>query len=112
MLAPSHPEEGAMLVIAGTIRMDPAKVDEATPATVDVMKATRAEAGCVAYAFSRDLGDPGLIHVFEEWESQEALDAHFETPHMATFQKAMTGFGIQEIRLQRYEVSSVGPLGG
>jgi quinol monooxygenase YgiN len=101
-----------MLVIAGTIQIDPSKQEVATPAALEAMRATRDEKGCLSYTFSADLVEPGLIHVFEEWESQEALDAHFETPHMATFQQAMAGFGVQGMKIQRYEVSSVGPLGG
>ena len=101
-----------MLIIAGTIQIDPSKQDAVTPAALEVMKATRAESGCISYTFSTDLGEPGLIHVFEEWESQEALDAHFKTPHMATFQQAMAGFGIRSMKIQRYEVASVSPLGG
>ena len=52
------------------------------------------------------------MHVFEEWESQAALDAHFETPHMVKFQQAMGGFGIRGMNVKRYEVASVAPLGG
>ena len=44
--------------------------------------------------------------------AQEALDFHFKTPHMAKFQQAMAGFGVKEVKLQRYEISSSGPLGG
>jgi quinol monooxygenase YgiN len=39
-----------------------------------------AESGCISYTFSADLVEPGLIHVFEEWQSQDALDAHFKAP--------------------------------
>ena len=101
-----------MLAIAGTIRIDPAKQAVAIPAAVEMMAATRAEPGCISYAFSADLEEQGLIHVFEEWESQAALDAHFKAPHMAKFQQAMAGFGIREMKVQRYEIASVGPLGG
>ena len=101
-----------MLVIAGSIQIDPARLAEATPAALEVMEATRAEAGCISYTFSNDLADPGLIHVFEQWESQDALDAHFKTPHMAKFQQAMGGFGVRGMDIKRYEVASVGPLRG
>jgi hypothetical protein len=30
---------------------------------------------------------------------------------MASFQKAMGGFGVKEMAVKKYEVSSVGPLG-
>lgn len=101
-----------MLVVAGHIRLDPDKREAAIAAAVEVMKATREEEGCISYTFSADLSDPGRFLLFEEWKSQDALTAHFATPHMATFQAAMGGFGIQEMNVQKYEVSSVGPLGG
>jgi len=100
-----------MLVIAGIVRIDPAKVDEAVPAAVEMMKETHKEPGCISYSFSNSLSEPGVIHIFEEWESQDALDAHFKAPHMAAFQGKMGGFGVKEMKVKKYEVSSVGPLG-
>jgi quinol monooxygenase YgiN len=99
-----------MLVIAGHIRLDPSKREAAIAAGKVMMEATRKEAGCAAYVFSADVEDDGVIHLFEQWESQEALAAHFKAPHMAAFQKAIPGFGVREMSVQRYEVSSVGPL--
>jgi len=99
-----------MIVIAGRIAMDPEKVEKAIPAAVEMMQETHKEAGCRAYVFSRDLREPGVFRIFEEWESQAALDAHFEAPHMARFQAAMGAFGIKEMKVERYEVSSKGPL--
>jgi quinol monooxygenase YgiN len=99
-----------MLVIAGHVRIDPARRDAGIAAAVEMMEATRREAGCISYAFSADLSEPGTFRIFEEWETPEALAAHFQAPHMATFQKAIGGLGVQEMKVQRYEVSSVGLL--
>ncbi|MGH0030117.1 MAG: putative quinol monooxygenase [Myxococcota bacterium] len=100
-----------MLVIAGTISIDPAKREEAIQAAIEMMEETRKEPGCISYTFSADLSEPGDFRIFEEWESQQALDAHFEAPHMAKFQGQMGGFGVRGMKVQRYEVASVGPLG-
>ena len=99
-----------MLVIAGTISLDPAHREAAIEAAKLMMAATREEPGCISYTFSADLQDAGRFRIFEEWESQAALDAHFQTPHMARFQQAIGGLGVKEMKVQRYEVSSVGPL--
>jgi quinol monooxygenase YgiN len=101
-----------MLVVAGYVKLDPAKVETAKQAALAVMTATQQEEGCISYTFSADLLEAGHFHIFEEWESQTALDAHFKAPHMATFQKAMGGFGVSEIRVQRYEVGQVDKLLG
>ena len=99
-----------MLVIAGHIRLDPAKREAVIAAARDVMRDTRLETGCISYTLSSDVEDQGLFHIFEEWESAEALGAHFKAPHMARFQAAAAGFGIKEMKLQRYEVASVSPM--
>ena len=101
-----------MLVIAGSIAIDPAKHDEAVRAATEMMAETHKEAGCISYTFSGDLTDPGGFRIFEEWESQEALDAHFKAPHMAAFQAAIGKLGVREMKVQRYEIASVAPLGG
>jgi quinol monooxygenase YgiN len=46
----------------------------------------------------------------EEWESSQALGVHFESPQMARFQQAAAGLGVAEMKIQRYEVASVGPV--
>ena len=99
-----------MIVIAGRIRIDPAKRGAALAAARDAMRDTRREAGCLSYTFSADVEDEAVFHVFEEWEGPQALAAHFQAPHMARFQKAAAGLGITEMKIQRYEVSSVGPV--
>jgi quinol monooxygenase YgiN len=99
-----------MFVIAGEIEIDPAQHDAAAAAALRMMEETAKEAGCVRYVFTSDLAQRGVFRVFEEWESQQALDAHFASPHMAAFQAAVGGLGVKRMALQRYEVSSVGPL--
>jgi quinol monooxygenase YgiN len=99
-----------MVVIAGTITLDPANREAAVSAATEMMAATRKEPGCHSYTMSADLADSGRFHIFEEWESQAALEAHFATPHMASFQAAVGGLGIREMQVQKYEVSSVGPI--
>ena len=99
-----------MLVIAGTVSIDPANRDAAIQAATVMMAETQKEAGCISYVFSADLSDPGGFRIFEEWESQEALEAHFEAPHMAEFQAKFGKLGVRGMKVQRYEVSSVGPV--
>ena len=101
-----------MIVIAGHIRLDPSKLADTIAAARAVMEETRKEAGCISYTFSSDLLEEGLIHVFEEWASQEALDGHFTAPHMKVFQVAAAGLGVREMNIQRYDVSAVAPLRG
>jgi quinol monooxygenase YgiN len=99
-----------MIVIAGHVALDPAQHENAVAAAREMMRETRREAGCISYTFSADLEARGRFRIFEEWESDDSLRAHFASPHMARFQKAASGLGVREMKVQRYEVSKVGPL--
>ena len=99
-----------MIVIAGTITIDPTKRDEAFAAAKVIMKETRKEAGNVAYTFSADLEDDSVVHVFEQWESQQSLDLHFKTPHMAAFQAKIGKLGVTDMQLAKYQISSIGSV--
>ncbi len=101
-----------MLVIAARVRLDPAKREDAILAAKKMMAATLEEPGCSEYAFSADFDDPGVFRIFEEWQGEEALAAHFQAPHMAEFQAALAGFGIIEMDAHKYAVSDKGPIGG
>ena len=99
-----------MLVIAGTVTIDPAHFDALKAAAIEMMAETHKEPGNIAYVFSSSLEDAGTVHIFEHWESQAALDAHFKAPHMAKFQAAIGGLGIKDMTVQKFEISSVGSL--
>ncbi len=99
-----------MLVVAGKISIDPANREAAIAVAVDMMKETHKEEGCISYTFSSDLSDPGGFRIFEEWKDQASLDAHFVAPHMAAFQAKLGGLGVKGMEVQKYQVSSVGPV--
>jgi quinol monooxygenase YgiN len=99
-----------VIVIHATALIDPAKKDAAEAAMREMMTESRKEKGCHAYTFARDLAEAGRYWVLEEWESDAILAAHFATPHMAKFQAAMGGFGVREMKAEKFVVSSKGPL--
>ena len=101
-----------MFVIAGVVRVGEGQREALKPAIEAMETASRAEEGNVAYSFSFDCADPCGLRVFEHWQSDEALAAHFAAPHMAAFQAALGEAGVQGADVLRYDVSSVGPLAG
>jgi len=72
-----------------------------------VSEATRAEAGCLAYAMSADSGDDGRIQVFERWASREALENHLETAHVKEFRAAIVGYPRTARSLNRFLIADV-----
>ena len=47
-----------------------------------LIEPTRAESGCIDYTMHRDVEEPGAYYFYDNWHSQEDLDAHFKMPHM------------------------------
>ena len=93
------------LVLAGTFRLAPERLEAFRPHILAMLTATRAEDGCVEYAFAQDVADPGLLRVFETWRDQAALDAHFQSPHMKAWREAGAAFGLSDRRIFAYEVA-------
>ena len=94
-----------MIVIEGTVRVPPEQIEAARPAMERMIRASRAEAGCLDYAYSLDLLDPGLVRVTERWKNREALAAHFATPHMAEWRAQFATFRITDRSLRLYEAN-------
>ncbi|MDP7549691.1 MAG: putative quinol monooxygenase [Acidimicrobiales bacterium] len=99
-----------MIVIAGTINIDPDSSDDAVAAIVPMMTATHAEEGCIDYVLSIDPVQPGLVRIFEKWDGDEALSAHMGSVHMADFQGAMAGFGVTGMSVERFDGATVSKL--
>jgi len=95
-----------MIVIAGKIQVKPERRDEARKAALDMVEATRRESGCLSYAFYADLVEPATFFLFEEWESDAALGAHFQTEHMARFQQQIPALLAAPPTFKRYVVES------
>ncbi|MEZ5947510.1 MAG: putative quinol monooxygenase [Hyphomonas sp.] len=92
-----------MILIEGTVRIPPERIEAARPVMARMIAASRAEPGCIDYAYSLDVMETGLIRVTERWESREALAAHFRMPHMAEWRALWPEFGITDRSLRLYD---------
>jgi quinol monooxygenase YgiN len=101
-----------MIVIAGTVRVPPENIDKARPNIEAMVTASRAETGCTSYSYAQDLLDPGVVHVIEVWESDAALKAHFEMPHMAAWRAVWPSLEIGDRNLTRHTVLAPTPSPG
>jgi quinol monooxygenase YgiN len=88
-----------MIIVMGTIRAPAAAMDRLRAPMEAVIKATRAEDGCIDYGYGEDVLDPGLIRIMERWRDRAALEAHFKTPHMALWKSQREAEGVGERRI-------------
>ena len=95
-----------MILVAGSFRLPPGRREEAHAAMERAIAASRAEAGCILYAYAEDLLEPGLFRVSELWDSREALAAHFASPHMAQWRLERSALGMSDRDIAAYTVGT------
>jgi quinol monooxygenase YgiN len=74
---------------------------------VSVVEQARGTAGCLDFAITADLIDPGRVNLFERWESQAAVK---------TFRKRgprnKSGAAMLSASVAEYDIADVRPLFG
>ncbi len=103
-----------MIIVAATLDYaDQTSRDAAVVASAPVQWATRVEeAGCHAYCFAADPCVPTRIQVYELWEDEASLAAHFVHPNYDQMRKLLGSFGITAAWNRMYEVGRNEPVYG
>jgi quinol monooxygenase YgiN len=78
-----------MLITSITLKLRPEHRDEFLKAASRMTEESRAEPGCINYRFSIDLVDPNTIYLHEEWESEEDVQRHLQTPGFLAIQQKL-----------------------
>ncbi|MEO0056977.1 MAG: hypothetical protein RIT17_414 [Pseudomonadota bacterium] len=99
-----------MLIVLAKAKVGADSMAAARAAIADMVAASNAEEGCIAYAFTQDVLDPSVIHIVEKWTDDAALAAHFATPHMAAFGAAIGGLDFNVIEAVKYHADDGAPV--
>lgn len=96
-----------MHVIAGKFKVKPERIKDLIALSTGMFGPSRAESGCISYNFYEDKGSEHSFLFFEEWESQEAIDRHFSTPHFKNFMEKFPDMILGQPSIKIYEVKDV-----
>ena len=77
-----------MICVIADLTLHPGTGGEFFAAARRMIDATRAEEGCIRYDLMQDIDNPARVTFVEEWQSREALAAHFEAAHMTEWRAA------------------------
>jgi len=94
-----------MIVISGTVEVQPDKRQQVIELARMMMAETAKEEGNISYRFYTDIENDNVFRVFEQWKSPEALDAHFTTDHMAELNRKLPDLIAAPPELTRYEIA-------
>lgn len=91
-----------MLIIAGRLHVDPEAREGYLADCAEVVGQARAATGCLDFALTADLLDPGRINVYERWESDDDLH-RFRGSGPAPEQTAQ----IRDAEVRKYRISAI-----
>jgi len=99
-------EAGRKVVVTGSIRARPERVEELLALSLKHVRRSRAEPGCISHGVYRNVEDPRLVFV-EEWGDRSALRAHFALPASRAFVKAAAACASGTPSMSLYEVDAL-----
>jgi quinol monooxygenase YgiN len=94
-----------MVIVAGHITVEPAQRESYLAGSVSVVEKARQAAGCLDFAITADLIDPGRVNSFERWESQAAIKAFRRSAPRNKHGAAMLSASVAE-----YDIADVRPI--
>ena len=103
------PEAARKVVVTGSIQARPEHIDELLRLSLEHVRRSRAEPGCISHAVHRDVEDPLRLVFVEEWADRGALLAHFAVPASRTFVKAAAACAEAPPTMALYEVDPLQP---
>lgn len=83
-----------MIYLIATLTIQPGSLPAILEAVAPCIEATRKEAGCISYDLFQSQTDENILTFVERWESQEAVEAHFQEPHLIAWRDAGEKFFI------------------
>ncbi len=78
-------ERRDLLTVIVRMRAKPGQEQRLRDELTALVEPTSQEAGFVNYDLHQAVDDPTSFYLYENWTSAEALDAHFQTPHLKHF---------------------------
>ena len=98
-----------MIIVAGTMRLDPADIPAFHVAVRALGREVRLEDGCLHYSLLPEDPDLGTVNVTEMWRDDEALRVHLAQPWITAFLQQF-GAKAKEMDIKIYDVAGVRPL--
>ncbi len=99
-----------MLIIAGTITVDPEDREQFLTLRQDTVARARQMKGCLEYAFSADIVDPCCVRLFERWESEDDVAAWMVAHRNDRQESGRPGVSIRRMDFLKHQISSTGPI--
>ncbi len=93
-----------MIIVTGSVTVRPDAIDEAIEHSLEHVRRSRTEPGCLLHSVHRDVEDPNRLVFLEHWVDRSSLDAHFAVPASGEFVGALSAMATMPPDLRIFEV--------
>lgn len=98
-----------MIIVTGSVVVRDGALQEALAVSLEHVRRSRLEPGCLSHAVHQDTENPRRLFFFEEWRDREALRVHFAAPASRDFVKSLSALCDAPPTLQIFEASPTAP---
>jgi quinol monooxygenase YgiN len=96
-----------MIIVTGSFIAKEGHFDEALAVSLEHVRRSRLENGCLSHSVQQDVENPLRLVFFEEWADRAALTAHFALPASRAFVKAVTKLAIEAPEISVFEAEII-----
>jgi quinol monooxygenase YgiN len=97
-----------LIIVTGSIVAEPESFDELRALSLEHVRRSRSEPGCLSHAVHIDVENPLRLVFLETWADRLAIAAHFALPESLAFVKAVTPLAAEPPVIQVYDANLMG----
>lgn len=95
-----------MIIVTGSVVVRPEGLDEAVAVSLEHVRRSRTEPGCLLHSVHHDVEDPNRLVFLEHWADRDALDAHFAVPASLDFVTRLAELASESPSMAIHETTS------
>jgi len=99
-----------MIVVTGSVTAREDSSDEVRQLSLEHVRRSRQEPGCISHAVHVDCEDPLRLVFIEQWADRAALLAHFAVPASRDFVRALQPLAASATTLELYDATRLEKL--
>ncbi|PCJ54902.1 MAG: antibiotic biosynthesis monooxygenase [Planctomycetota bacterium] len=98
-----------MRIIIAEMKAAPGKRAQLIDLLNGMLEPSRMEPGCISYRYFFSSEDPDLVHFYEQWQNQAAIDEHFASDHFRDLGVRIPDLIISGPDIRIYDAAPVEP---
>ena len=99
-----------MIVVTGSVTARPDSFDQVRKLSLEHVRRSRGEPGCISHAVHVDCENPLRLVFFEQWADRAALLNHFAVPASRDFVKSLQSLAAAATTIELYEATRLEKL--